>query len=187
MLQAKNYLIKGSLFDAETNYVSAKGTMINNSHTEILRRSNSATLSAYGEVIDKIQFFERDAFKTRFFSNQHDVYIYRALEDYTRGLYRYENTDFVISFDDFLVDSTQRENWSMHMEENKKHCRDAPFFEWFSTHFTFLGAITFDSFRKNIIWLCNQIDSHKLLIILNGSEVEYTPKPQSRRWLTIKK
>jgi FkbH-like protein len=187
MLQTKNYLIKSSLFNAETNYVSHKGTMVNNSHTEILRRSNSATLSKYGEVIDKVQFYDRDAFKTRFFSNEHDVYIYSALEDYTRALYRYEDTDFIISFDDFLDDATKRENWSKHMEGNKKHFLDAPFLEWFSDHFTFLGAIPPDSFRKNITWLCNQIDSHKLLIILNGSEVEYTPKPESRRWLHHKK
>jgi FkbH-like protein len=188
MLQTKNYLIKSSLLDAETNYVStSKGTMVNNSHTEILRRSNRTTLSAYGEVIDKVQFFDQDAFKTRFFSNEHDVYIYSALEDYTRALYRYEDTDFIIAFDDFLVDATQRKNWSKHLEGNKKHFLDAPFLEWFSTHFTFLGAIPIDSFRKNIIWLSNQIDSHKLLIILNGSEVEYTPKPESQRWLHHKK
>ncbi len=187
LLQVKNYLTRGFLFDAETNYVSAKGTMVNNSHTEILMRSGSDTLSTYGEVIDKIQFFDRDAFRTRFFSDQHDVYIYSTLEDYTRGLYRYKNTDFIISFDDFLVDATRQENWAMHMKANKKHCLDAQFLEWFSTNFTFLGAISDDSFRKNIIWLCNQIDSHKLLIILNGSEVQYTPKPENQRWLHHKK
>jgi len=183
MLQAKNYLIKTSFFDAETNYVSSKGTMVNNSHTEILRRSNSATLSRYGEVIDKIQFFDRDAFKTKFFSDQHDVYIYSVLEDYTRGLYRYKNTDFIIPFDDFLADATNKENWSIHLKKNKKHLLNIQFLEWFSTHFTFLGPISADFFRKNIIWLCNQINDHKLLIILNGSEVQYTPKPENQRWL----
>ncbi len=187
LLQIKNYLIKGSRFDAEVDYVSDKGFRINNTHTEILKRCSTSTLQQYGEVIDKIIFFDRDAFKTVFFSDNYHVHIYSVLDDYMRGLYQYRDTDFVIPFGDFAQDLTDKTCWKFHQNRSKKHRLDPGFLEWFKDNFTFLGALDTESFRKNLIWLCNTIGQDKLFIILNGSEVAYYPNPQNERWEHHKK
>lgn len=182
LLQIKNYLVRSATFDAEVNYVSAKGVMVNNSHTEVLKRCAPATLASFGPVIDRLLFFDRDAFSTRFFSSGHTVYIYSVLEDYTRGLYRYRDSDFIIPFDDFTADVTKPGAWDKHLQSNDKHRLDREFLDWFSRNFTFLGPITTEAFRENLQWLCGRISRDSLLIVLNGSEVVYTPAPETRRW-----
>ena len=183
LLQIKNYLMQGSRFEAEVYYVSAtKGMMVKNAHTEVLKRCTAATIQTYGPVIDAVPFFDRQAFETRLFDSRQNVIVYSVLEDYSRGLYRYRDTDLIIPFDDFTIDATAPENWHMHLENNEKHRLTPEFLEWFNNNFTFLGAITAGAFHENMRWLCDRIPRDKLLIILNGSEVAYTPVPENNRW-----
>lgn len=178
----KNYLSRGAVLSAEVDYVSEGGYRINNSHTEILKRCNTATLQQYGHIIDKIHFFDRSAFTTDFFSNAHDVYLYSVLDDYTRGLYRYRDSDFIIPFGDFNADLTDESTWTYHTGRSAKHRLDREFLGWFRDNFTFLGPIDPDTFKKNIAWICDSLSPGKLLIILNGSEVAYRRNPQNGRW-----
>ena len=114
LLQIQNYLLKGSLFDCEVSYLSAAGYRMNVSHTEILKRCNLHTLTSYGPIIDKLHFLDRSAFRTNFFSGCHDVYVYSVLDNYTKGLYRYRNSDFIIAFGDYTADLTDPAVWDYH-------------------------------------------------------------------------
>ncbi|MCX8044612.1 MAG: HAD-IIIC family phosphatase [Desulfobacterota bacterium] len=178
----KNYLMHGVQFTAEVDYVSAASYRINNSHSEILTRCTPETLQRYGEVIDALRFFDRTAFTTSFFSPSYDVYLYSVLDDYTRGLYRYRDTDFVVPFGDFSMDLTDENTWPYHSNRSAKHRLDRSFLAWFKGNFTFLGPIPPERFQKNIRWLCRRIPESKLLIVLNGSEVVYRRNPQNNRW-----
>jgi len=182
LLQIKNYLTTGSLFEAETDYVSAGGYRINNSHSEILKRCQPATLADYGDIIDRLHFFDRHAFTSRFFESTYNIHIYSVLDDYTRGLYRYRDTDFIIPFGDLSEDLTDVSTWDYHQQRSAKHRLDKPFLQWFGDNFSFLGGLQPEAFQKNIAWICSRIAPDGLLIILNGSEVEYYPFPQERRW-----
>lgn len=182
LLQAQNYLVHGDLFDAEVDYVSDGGYRINNSHSEILKRCSQSTLKNYGAIIDRIHFFDRSAFRTNFFSNNYNVYIYSVLDDYTRGLYRYRNSDFIIPFGDYTADLTDASTWDYHSHRSSKHKLDREFLEWFRDNFKFLGPIDTDIFKQNIAWICSSIFREKLLIILNGSEVRLNRSPQPDRW-----
>ena len=182
LLQIKNYLIRCPRFDVEVNHVGPKGMMINDSHTEIIRRAHPDTITRYGDIIDRLPFYDRHSFVTRFFDGPHDVVMYSVLEDYTRGLYRYRDSDFVIPFHDFLCDATRQENRDVHLLSNEKHRLTEPFLEWFSDNFTFLGPIGPERFCENITWLCDRLDTRKVLIFLNGSEVLYAPRPEGSRW-----
>jgi FkbH-like protein len=180
--QIQSYLLKGTRFTAEVDYVSAAGYRITNSHSEILKRCTSETLATYGHVIERIHFFDPTAFTTRFFDSSYGVHIYSVLDDYTRGLYRYRDTDFVVPFGDLTSDLTDSSQWQWHETRSGKHHLDRPFLEWFRANFKFLGSLPPDAFQENITWLCSRLPHDRLLIILNGSEVEYQRNPQGRRW-----
>jgi len=182
LLQIQNYLLRGSLFDSEVNYVSENGYRINCSHIEILKQCNQSTIEHYGPIIDRIRFFDRNAFRTKFLSNDHNVYIYSALDNYVRGLYRYRNTDFIIPFGNFNSDLTDESTWAYHSRRSEKHYLDIDFLKWFKNNFTFLGPMDPDAFKLSIAWLRSSISPDKLLIILNGSEVEYIKNDENKRW-----
>ncbi|MEI6125089.1 MAG: hypothetical protein WCQ99_00910 [Pseudomonadota bacterium] len=186
LLQIQNYLLKDGLFDAEVDYVSAGGYRINNAHTEILKRCTQATLKNYGAIVDKLHFFDRSVFRTKFFSHDYDVYIYSVLDDYTRGLYRYRATDFIIPFGDFTFDLTDASTWEYHTGHSGKHKLCVEFLEWFKNNFTFLGPLDADSFKQNMAWLSGNISHDRLLIILNGPEAAYPLSPQEQRGLRHK-
>jgi FkbH-like protein len=183
LLQIQNYLLKGSLFDCEVSYLSAAGYRMNVSHTEILKRCNLHTLTSYGPIIDKLHFLDRSAFRTNFFSGGHKVYVYSVLDNYTKGLYRYRNSDFIIAFGDYTVDLTDPAVWDYHGHRSPKHRLPKSFLEWFRDNFVFLGPLDCDGFKQNMAWLCDQIDSDRLLIILNGSEVQCRSPSENDRWL----
>jgi hypothetical protein len=133
-------------------------------------------------VIDRVHFFDRDAFVSGFFDGSYNVRIYSVLDDYTRGLYRYRDTDFIVPFGDFTEDLTDPAGWDYHQQRSAKHRLDRPFLEWFQDNFSFLGCLQPEAFQGNVAWICSRIAPHSLLIVLNGSEVEYHPFPQSERW-----
>ena len=183
LLHIQHYLLKGSLFDCEVSYLSPAGYRMNVSHTEILKQCNLHTLASYGPIIDKLHFLDRSAFRTNFFSGSHDVYIYSVLDNYTKGLYRYRNSDFTIAFGDYTYDLTDPAVWDYHAERSPKHRIPKGFLEWFKDNFVFMGPLDSDGFRQNMAWLCDQIDSDRLLIILNGSEVPCGSPSEQDRWL----
>ena len=178
----KTYLAKGFQLFPEVDYVSAAGYRINNSHSEILRRCTPETLRHYGDLIDALHFFDRKAFTTDFFTPTYDVYIYSVLDDYTRGLYQFRDTDFIIPFGDFSMDLTDETTWRYHRGRSAKHRLDERFLVWFKENFRFCGPLAPDKFKSNMCWIGQSIPKNRLLIILNGSEVVYRRNPQQNRW-----
>lgn len=183
LLQIQKYLLKGARFACEVSYLSAAGYRMNVSHTEILKQCNLHTLNSYGPIIDKLHFVDRAAFRTNFFSGSYDVYVYSVLDNYTQGLYRYRNSDFVVAFGDYTADLTDPSIWGYHDDRSQKHRIPREVLEWFRDNFVFLGPLDRDAFKQNMAWLCDQFDSNKLLIILNGSEIQCGPPSAGQRCL----
>jgi len=182
LLQTQAYLMRGGIFAAEVDYVSDAGYRINNSHTEIVKRCTQSSLKNYGAIIDKLYFLDRSAFRTDFFSSNYHVCIYSVLDDYTRGLYRYRTSDFIIPFGDYTLDLTDQATWEYHSRRSGKHRLSPDFMEWFKNSFSFVGPIDPSSFKQNIAWLCSNIPRDRLLIILNGSEIPFGKGAQQQRW-----
>ncbi len=183
LLQVQNYLLMSPHFDFELSDLSGAGYRMNASHTEILKRCNLHTLTNYGPIIDRLYFFDRSAFRTNFFTNSHDVYIYSVLDNYTQGLYRYRNSDFSIAFGDYTEDLTNQSTGQYPASLSQKQSIPNDFWEWFRDNFVFTGPLDAETFKQNMVWLCDQIDSDRLLIILNGSEVACDQPAEHDRWL----
>ena len=185
--EMKQYLTGKSSFESELNYHLISGFSIHNEHTEIMKRSNKETLSKYRDVINKIPFIDKQAFATDFLSGYHDVYIYSTLIDYTQGLYRYKDTDFVIPYGHLHFDITDKANWGQYTDAPVKRRINRYDLEWFRDCFTFHGPISAEDFSKNISWLCRQVPKGKLLIILNASEAIQRRRKENKRWEHHKK
>ncbi len=177
------YLTKGLHLDTEFTRVSQHGLSVHGEHTEILKRCNRATIDTYGHIIDRLMFLDRQAYTTDLLNTKYDIYIYSVLQDYSQGLYRYRDTDFIVPYGDVTVDITDSKNRAGLINAHRKKKRFSPeFLEWFQENFTFLGGETVASFKENINWLCTTIDKQKTLILMNGSEVVYPKNPQQNRW-----
>lgn len=181
--QIRIYLNRAITLDTELTCVSAAGLSVHGEHTEILRRCRAETLERYGEIIDALPFVERHTYQSSFFQDRHDSYIYSVLQDYTQGLYRYGDTDFVVPYGDFTVDLTDPRNWPVleHAHRRKKRL-SRNFLAWFRTRFVFLGPLPPEAFAENIDWLCRRIKAGRQLILLNGSEIPYQKCPEQERW-----
>jgi FkbH-like protein len=176
------YMRDSCLIETEFNYVSAEGFPIHTEHTEILRQCVPQTIELYGNIIDKLPFLDRSAFNTNFFSNNFDAYIYSVLMDMTQGLYRYQDTDFIVPFGDFLVDITQEVNWSRYIDKYYDKGMTQDFFKWFAKNFHFEGVLSQSRFAVNLNWMRNRLGEDKLVVILNASEVKLVHETEIDRW-----
>lgn len=162
--QLRSYLRADVAIDEEMNYVSETGFPVHNEHTEILRRANPSTLSRFGPVIDRIKFLDRDAYTTEFLSQEFKFKIYSILMDYTQGLYRYRDTEFVVPYGQFNNDVTKTS--VLEQKFGKK------FADWFAGNFTFEGGLSETAFARNLEWISSTVPDNGRLILLNGSEIE---------------
>ena len=151
-------------------------------HTEILRQCGKHFVHRYGEIIDRLFFLDRNAFQSALFSSKHDVYIYSALMDYTNGLYRYQNSEWIVTFGDFLLDITLSNNWDYLIDNFSERGLTHEFLVWFSKNFNFLGGLSTKRFEANIKWLYDQLPPESLFIVLNGSEIPKAHPIEKDRW-----
>ena len=156
--QLTSYLRAEVAIDEEMNFRA------HTEHTEILKRATPETIERYGDVIDRVPFLHRDAFETEMFSDKQRFKLYSVLMDYTQMLYRYHDTDFVVSHGQFAQDATTSDR--LEKEYGKESA------EWFSQNFRFEGALTESAFEANLEWMVSSLPSGTRLILLNGAEVD---------------
>lgn len=173
--QLKGYLKSNISIDEEMNYVSASGFPVHNEHTEILKRATAEYAAKYRDVIDQVAFLDMEAFQTDFLDADRKFKLYSVLMDYTQGIYRYQNTDFVVPYGQYNQDVTQSES----LEERY----GKTFADWFARNFIFEGGLTEQAFRANLEWLVQSLPSDGLLILLNGSEVNLNNLAEPNRYL----
>jgi len=166
----------------EFNYVSIKGLPIHTEHTEIIKCCDKQTIDTYGEVIDKLKFLDRNAFISRIFTPNIDVVIYSILMDYTNGIYRYRDTDFVIPYGDFLLDITDPANWTSILNRVGSKELNKDFLSWFSENFSFLGSLRSEEIERNLMWIGDRLPKDTLFIVLNGAEVELKHPVEKERY-----
>jgi FkbH-like protein len=159
---------------AEFSYNSTTGANVQGHHTEILRRCSPETLSTYGEVIDRLPFLDRDAYRSRIFRSAEPfaAIVYSVLMDYTQGLYRLNGTDFVVPQGQFTEDITDPSNWPDLERLYGSVGFDRGFLTWFADNFTFEGFLTASALQDNVRWLAGVISPASQLVLLNGAEVE---------------
>jgi FkbH-like protein len=168
----------GGGIETEFTFPSRTGALVHQEHTEILRRSHAQTLERYGEVIDRIPFLDRAAYQSAIISSPDafDTVVYSALMDFTQGLYRYRDTDFVVPFGEYTVDVTRPEAGADYVRRLGRVGFDEEFRAWFAEEFRFEGGLTPSAVAENIRWLRSVLPPSVRLVILNGAEV---PSPSA--------
>ncbi len=150
----------------------------------MLRRSTRGAVTEYLPVIEQLPFLERAAYSSRLVRSPQSfgVVILSVLMDYTRGLYRYGDTDFVVPFGQFNLDATDPRHWPFHEKRWASVGIDRPFLEWFADNFRFEGPLTPAAFQDNIRWLAELMPASTKLVLLNGSEVPMEHKVEVDRY-----
>lgn len=167
--QLKGYLRADVVKDEEMNYVTRRGFEAHNEHTEILKRANPEFVNQFSDVIERIPFIDEETFETRFVDESHRFKLYSVLMDYTQGLYRYRDTEFVIPWGSFSRNIIN----TAFLERRFGH----DFATWFSENFRFEGALSPEAFEGNLEWMVSTLAPSGRLILLNGAEVE-SPDPK---------
>ncbi len=175
----------GGAMRTEFSYNSVTGANVQGHHTEVLRRCGDETLAAYGSVIDRLPFLDRDAYRSRIVSDPGEFasVVYSVLMDYTQGLYRLTGTDFVVPQGQFTEDITDPEMWPEIERRYGSVGFDRAFLGWFRERFAFEGALTPGALQDNVRWLAGLLPTTSQLVLLNGAEVEVSHPREAARHL----
>src|SRR5262249_5558576 len=91
--------------------------------------------------------------------------------DYTQGLYRLRDGDFVVPFWQYDVDCTDPRSWPDLEERWRDVGVDRSFLEWFAQSFEPQGPLSPEGLQDNVRWLSGLLGRGRLVLI-NGAEVE---------------
>ncbi|GAA1219176.1 HAD-IIIC family phosphatase [Rhodoglobus aureus] len=163
----------GGDIQSEFSFPSSTGALVHQEHTEILKRASEETLNDYGEIIDRLPFLDRAAYQSAIISSpeKFDTVVYSALMDFTQGLYRYRDTDFVVPFGEYTMDATSTSYQERYTSRQSRVGYTKEFFAWFSENFHFEGMVSPATVAHNIRWLREKLPETVRLIIINGAEI----------------
>jgi FkbH-like protein len=163
----------GGAIKTEFTYPSATGAEVHSDHTEILRRSSRATITEFGAIVDRLPFLDRAAYGSRIVRRPKSfgTLIFSVLMDYTQGLYRLRDSDFVVPYGQHDEDATDPANWRALEGRWGNGGVDRPFLEWFAESFEYEGALPIERFQENVRWLSETLSSGCKLVLINGAEV----------------
>ena len=174
--QLNPYLMADVAIDEEMNYVAHSGFAAHVEHSEILKQSNPEFVDKFKDIIDRIPFIDRDAFETDFFSDKHRFKLYSVLEDYTHGIYRYRDTEFLLPHRRFTI------NW-LTQGASLEERFGKEFADWFIDNFRFEGPLSEEAFEANLEWIIALLPVGVQLILLNGAEVDLNSEKEPGRHL----
>jgi FkbH-like protein len=173
----------GGAIKTEFTYTSATGAEVHAEHTEVLRRSNRAVLAEFGPTIDRLPFLDRAAFASRVVRRPKSfgTLILSVLMDYTQGIYRLRDSDFVVPYGQYDEDATDPAIWPILEKRWGNGGVDRQFLEWFSESFEPEGAQPVERFQENIRWLAELLPSSTKLVLINGAEIPHPSGSEAGR------
>ena len=178
--QLNPYLRADVAIDEEMNYVAQSGFGAHVEHSEMLKQAKPEFVDKFKDVIDRIPFIDRDAFETDFFADRHRFKLYSVLMDYTAGIYRYRDTEFVVPHRRFDTNFLTRRDL---LEERF----GKEFADWFIDNFRFEGPLSEEAFEANLEWMVSMLPEGVRLILLNGAEVDLNSAKEPGRHLHHRK
>jgi FkbH-like protein len=160
------YYLNSPLIETEFNYVNSMNISIHKDNTTLLKQFIEYD-KKFDDIILNIPILDINDINTKLNSIDWNILIFSPLNDYSRGLYKHKDTGFILPFDSFNIDWTNKENWI----NLPQHLSSLPksFLLYLHDEFDFIGAITPEQFKKNLEWFIARFPN-KQFIFLNGSE-----------------
>ena len=155
-------------FSLELNYANSENLDIRFDHSSMILDFYRGYSAEIKESIESYGFMPNEL-KTNFFNEDNKYVVFSLLTDYSRGLYKHKELGYTIAYDHYNLDLTNPEieaQRPLHL----KHAKSS-FFKTFQSDFVFLGALSPEIFRTNIIELCKAIYP-KQLFVINGAEID---------------
>ena len=150
-------------------------------HTAFIRQSMSMSEKQKETMISEIPFVDREAFNTTLFSGNYDVVVFSLMVDYSLGIYKKKNGDYILPLFQYtlpITDPSLLEGYKngLYYMQNLKF--DETFYNWFVDNFEFVGPISKEDLVANILWIRDNIPQKTRLVLINGSVVPHSnPEP----------
>jgi FkbH-like protein len=175
----------GGTIKTEFTHPSSTGAEVHGHNCEVLRRSSPDVLAEHAEVIGRLPFLDGPAYQSRIVRAPRGIrtLIYSVLMDYSEGLYRLRDSDFVVPYGQFDVDATDPASWEALERRYGGVGVDREFLSWFADHFEFEGPIGDERFQQNIRWLAGCLPAGARLILMNAAEVPLEDPREPQRHL----
>lgn len=168
----------------EFNYTSLDGYPIHREGTQFLAANiekNIYTKQVKKFLTNTLPFYDKNIFTTQIFNNRYDVIIMAPLIDYTQGLYQMKkNKNIIVSYGDYNLPITDKNNYDKFIETSNGIISEE-FLNYFKEDFDYIGPMTPEKFINNLFIIRNNISSDKIMIFLNGSEVNLEHKIENER------
>jgi FkbH-like protein len=154
-------------FSLELNYANSENLDIRFDHSSMILDFYKGYSAEIKESIESLEFMPNEL-KTNFFNEDNKYVVFSLLSDYSRGLYKHKELDYIIAYDHYnlnLTNANLETNRPPHLKYSK-----SSFFETFQNNFDYLGPLSPEMFKNNITKLCKAIYPKKLFVI-NGAEI----------------
>ena len=159
-LEQVSYYIdnNGVEIKTEFNYMH-NGFTVHKDHMELLLGSLRYSSQEQNTLIHSVPFFNSEVFHTNFFNSNYKIVVYSPLINYSLGLYRHKTcTNMVVPYGNFDIPLSAKDSSNSGIPLS------------FLDDFEFIGRLTAERFKENLVLLRNNMDSDTVLILLNGSE-----------------
>jgi FkbH-like protein len=183
-LLAVDDFLQGRLV-TEFNTVASSGHDVVGHHTVLIRRAAEGCSADQRAVIDRLPFLDATALETGILTepDRYDAVVYSVLQDYAQGLYRYQDGDLVVPYEQYSDPATDPGRWPYFVSRWEGVGITRPFLEWFADNFEFLGPLSPEQFQDNIRWLRAQVPAAAQLVLINGAEVDVDVPREPARYL----
>tara|TARA_Y100000389_G_C17462898_1_gene523157 strand:- start:491 stop:2296 length:1806 start_codon:yes stop_codon:yes gene_type:complete len=149
----------------EFNYMK-DGVNVRKDHTELILTELTPKLES---EIEKIPFLSKESIGSRMFSDHFDAVVISPLMDFHQGCYENKHNGVIIPKDSFEIDLTKLK--CLDTKRIQKYGEE--FLKWFSRNYKFIGPLSPEKFKNNIIQIKSRLSENCELFCLTAAEVDY--------------
>lgn len=170
------YFANSPYFDTEFSYISRykPGHYIESfNHTSQILTLSRLTPILKSEFIRELPFMDEAYFETTIFSKKYNYIILSLVTDYALGLYQYKrDPNIIVPLGQYTIDYTKYDNWFEIMKQQSSLSDQdiETCYNYFTSHFEFIGCIQEDILLRNLKEIRNKLDKDTWLLLLNGAE-----------------
>ena len=176
MAQTTLYFSARSIL-TEFTYVNNKGVVIEQcNHTSIICDSLKLDEQTKNELINSVDFMDKDVYKTHIFDNDVSLVVLSLFTDPNLGLYRNKHNGAIIPFGEHTNDLTDEKNWKGLIEGNLFNANcvfNIEKLKKIKNEYEFVGHLSPTDIIENVKYIFNHMSKKAHLCLVLGSTTSY--------------
>lgn len=173
-----SYLGNEEICDTEFTYTNDKGIAIEQvNHTIHTVQALIIDSEKNQRVFGELPFYDSGMFSDKIFKKDcYNAICYSIITDSNLGVYRHKESGLCVAFGEYLYPLTEENNWNDYISGTRfsANCDfSLMFLEYFRDEFEFVGRISLEDLRRNLMTICQNIDKNTQLFFITGVEIPY--------------